>query len=125
MNETRTRIAVGDIVVEKSKEGGSFYKCDDFIHLSAIEWKTLFSLNIIVEGEPKSFILDQDRPFSDNSKFVSVEFYKGETYVDIRRWTWLKLLYKDGTYIPSREGVQLRVSQWKEIEELFKNETKG
>ena len=61
MNETRTRIAVGDIVVEKSKEGGSFYKCDDFIHLSAIEWKTLFSLNIIVEGEPKSFILDQDK----------------------------------------------------------------
>ena len=50
------------------------------------------------------------------AKFVRVERYNDYMYVDLRKWYW-----GSDKYLPTREGVKLRATEWVSLLDHFKN----
>ena len=92
------------------------WKRSNCVTLNKREWRALLSSRHVIDqciaaGSDNRIMLVKRGSDDTSSHYVTVENFRDEMYIDIRKW----YVDADGSLLPTRQGARLNRRQWEEL----------
>ena len=115
-SSSRYELDYGEVVVILYPTAVEIWKKANCVTLSRKEWRALIaSIHVINQcisaGSGNRLMLVERGRDNYSSYYITVENYRDEMYIDIRKW----YTDSDDNFLPTRQGVKLNVNQWEEL----------